>query len=129
MPGNRGAGGNGRYTCEQVIAALQKTRGMVYLAAKELGCSHVTVYNYINRHPTIAAAKEAEEGKMGDATELKLYHAIMNDEHWAIAFYLSTKAKNRGYTKRQEITGAEGKALTIRVVYEDEPVYENGPDS
>jgi hypothetical protein len=96
-----------RYTCGEVIAALKRTKGMVFLAAQELGCSHQTVYNYINRHPTVAAAKKEAEGKVGDTAELKLYQAILNGEHWAITFYLATKGKDRGYTKRQEIVGKD----------------------
>lgn len=96
-----------RYTCEQLIAALKKTKGMVYLAADELGCSHVTVYNYINRHPSVKAVFKHERGKMLDAAEMKLYTAILDGESWAIQFSLRLLGRDRGYaqTQRQEITG------------------------
>lgn len=92
----------GPYTCEQVIQALQKTKGMVYLAARELGCHHQTIYNHIEKNPSVKRAWQAEHGKVGDSAELRLYQAIMNEEHWAITFYLRTKGKDRGYVERQE---------------------------
>lgn len=105
-----------KFTCAQIIEALTTARGMVYLAARELGCSHQTVYNYIRRHPSVRVAWEKETGLMGDRAELRLYQAILDDKPWAITFYLSTKAKDRGYTKRQEITGTEGGPLKITYV-------------
>jgi len=104
-----------KFTCEEVIEALRETKGMVYLAARRLGCVHQTVYNYIKRYPTVKTAWDAESGVMGDTTELKLYQAIMKDESWAIAFYLRTKGKDRGYSERTEITGAGGAQLRIEL--------------
>ena len=43
------------YTAAQVIAALNHTKGMVYLAAKHLGCSHETITNYCKRYPSVQA--------------------------------------------------------------------------
>jgi hypothetical protein len=93
---------NERYTCEQIIEALKKSKGMVYLAADLLKCSHQTVYNYIERHPSVRMAWEQEHGVVGDNAELALYSAILAGEHWAISFYLGTKGKDRGYTRRSE---------------------------
>ena len=45
--------GKERFTAKDMIEALKKTKGMVYLAAKELGCSHTTVYNYIKRYASV----------------------------------------------------------------------------
>jgi len=111
--------GNGRYTVEQMITALRATKGMVYLAAKRLGCSHTTVYTYLERHPTVRRAKEAEDGNFGDMCELKLYDAANRGESWAVQFALRTKFKNRGYVERQEITGAEGGDVEFRITYAD----------
>jgi hypothetical protein len=108
-----------RYTAAQIIEALKATKGMVYLAADKLGCSHQTVYNYIERYPTVKAEWDAQNGKMGDTAELKLYQAVMNSEPWAVAFYLRTKGKSRGYTERQELTGADGGEVKIKVIYDD----------
>ncbi len=85
------------YSENQVIKALQKTHGMIYLAAEELGCSHVTIYSHIKKNPTVKAALEHINEKMLDVSELKLFDSIMNRESWAVKYYLSTKGRHRGY--------------------------------
>lgn len=92
-----------RYTAEQVIAALEGTKGMVTLTARKLGCSAQTVRNYIERHPTIAAAyKEQREGFL-DIAELSLQKAVQNGEGWAVCFALKTIGRSRGYVERIEV--------------------------
>ena len=105
-----------RYTTTEIIEALQATKGMVFLASKKLGCSHQTVYNYLERHPTVRRAKEAEDGHFGDLCELKLFDAANRGESWAVQFALRTKFKQRGYIERQEITGADGGSINIEYV-------------
>ena len=97
------AGSRQRYTREQVIAALEETKGMVFLAAKMLGCSHVTVYNYAKRYVSVKRAIDANRGEVVDAAEFKLYKAILAGEHWAVAFALKTIGKHRGYVEKQAI--------------------------
>jgi hypothetical protein len=96
--------GKQKFEREKIIDALRASKGMVYLAAKRLRCTPMTVYNYIQRYASVYEVKEAERGKMVDIAESKLYKAIINGEPWAIRFYLSTKGKDRGYTKRQELS-------------------------
>jgi hypothetical protein len=102
-----------RYSQEKVIDALKKTKGMVYLAAKELGCEAQTVYNYRDRYPAVRAEMEQQDGEVDDAAEMVLYRAIMAGEPWAVQFRLKTKGKGRGYSERTEITGADGDPLHI----------------
>lgn len=108
------------FTADKVIQALQRTKGMVYLAAEALGCSAPTVYNYINRHPTVKAAFEAESGKILDIGEMKLYESVLNGEAWGITLLLKTKGKDRGYVERKELGNEDGKEFIIRVKYADD---------
>ena len=108
--------GSEHYTRQQMIDALRATKGMVFLAAKQLGCSHTTVYRYIERYTSVRAEKEYQEGQFGDMAELKLYNAVNEEQAWAIQFALRTKFKNRGYIERQEITGADGGNIGIEYV-------------
>ena len=103
-----------RFTTQEIIEALKATKGMVFLAAKRLGCHHQTVYNYMKRYPTVRRAKEFEDGNLGDMCELKLYDAAQRGESWAVQFALRTKFKNRGYVERQEITGADSGPVAIK---------------
>ncbi len=97
-----GNGHNGRYTATEVAAALTEAKGFVTAAARHLGCTRATVHNYINRHPTVRAARDDAREEMKDFAEGKLYSAIEADNLTAIIFYLKCQAKERGYVERQE---------------------------
>lgn len=88
-----------RYTCAQMVEALQATKGMVSLAAKRLGCAPDTVYRYIREYPTVAQAQRNEREAVTDMAELSLYKAIQQGEGWAVCFYLKTQGKERGYAE------------------------------
>ena len=99
-----------KFTQAQVIDALRETKGMVYLAAKRLGCEAQTIYNYRDRYPAVRAEMEQQDGEVDDAAEMKLYQAIIAGEPWAVQFRLRTKGKGRGYVERveQDIRGKDG---------------------
>jgi len=101
-----------------MLEAVKKNGGAVYLAARELGCAPNTIYNRMERVPSIKQAVEDARGEVVDYAEQKLRLAILNGEPWAIAMALKTIGKNRGYVERQEVTGAEGgdikHSLTVR---------------
>jgi hypothetical protein len=86
-----------------MIEAVQKNKGMVYLAAKTLGCSPQTVYNYAKNYVTVQQAIDNERGLFLDNTELKLDEAIQDGQGWAIAFALRTLGKHRGYIEKQQV--------------------------
>lgn len=92
-----------RYTCAQVIDAIQATKGMLTIAAKRLGCAPDTVYRYVREYPTVAAALKAERDGVTDMAELSLYKAIQGGEGWAVCFYLKTQGRERGYIERHEV--------------------------
>ena len=91
-----------QYNAKDIADALRDSKGMVYVAAQQLGCRPQTIYNYLKKSPLVQQAADQANGTMGDAAELKLYAAVMRGEAWAIAFYLKTKGKQRGYVERQE---------------------------
>jgi hypothetical protein len=110
--------GKPRFTPTQIIAALKKTKGMVYLAAKQLRCDPDTILNYCKRYPAVERAKQALRGEMVDLAEIRLAESIQKGEAWGIAFALKTLGKDRGYVERQELTGQDGQGMVLRVVYE-----------
>jgi len=116
---------NQRFTAAEVIEALDKHKGMVYLAADALGCSHVTVYNYAKRYKSVQEAIDRNRGHVIDTAEVALYRAILDGEHWAVTFALKTIGKDRGYTERQEIGGTGGGPVEHRIT---EIVVEMPPD-
>lgn len=88
------------FTPEQIIEALRRTGGGVYLAAELLKCSAKTIYNYMDRFPEVKEAKEHEEGKNNDLAMVGLRHHLHQKKQWAIKFQLNHKG---GYNRRQEI--------------------------
>jgi len=111
-----------RYTAARVVHALDINKGMVYLAAKSLGCSHVTVYNYAKRYESVQRAIDANRGEVLDAAELALYNAILAKEHWAVAFALRTIGRDRGYVEKQALdVTSGGEPLIVKVTGNIEP--------
>jgi hypothetical protein len=95
--------GKQRFTQAQIIAALTKSKGMVYLAAKRLHCDVDTILNYCKRYPAVERVKQAQRGEMVDLAEMKLYESIKHGEAWGIAFCLKTIGKDRGYVEQQKL--------------------------
>ena len=93
-----------RYTVQQVITVLHATRGMVYLAAKQLQCNPQTIMNYCKKFPSVEAAKHDARGELLDIAEIKLWAAVQRDEAWAIAFALKTLGRHRGYFERLDLS-------------------------
>jgi len=112
-------GSSGRYSAQEVAEAIITAGGFVTKAARVLGCSPTTVYSYINRHAKCREAVQEARERMLDTAEGKLFQQILDGNMTAIIFYLKTQGKGRGYIERQEVTGTDGGAVTIRVVYDD----------
>ena len=103
---------------ENYIDAIHKSRGLLTAAADALGCSRGAIYEAAKRHPEIQQAIEDARERTTDLAEGKLFQKINEGDNTAIIFYLKTQAKKRGYVERQEVTGAEGTELTVRVIRE-----------
>lgn len=80
-------------TNEQIIAALEATKGMIFLAAKRLRCKPDTITARARSTPAIARCLASERGKVVDTAELKLLAAIMDGQAWAISLMLKTQGK------------------------------------
>ena len=109
------------YPTRSIIAALQETHGMVYIAAQKLGCSPMTIYRRAEKDKKVRETIDNFRGLFIDKAELKLEQAVMNGEPWALTLTLKTLGKQRGYVERQEVTGADGAAHKIEVEYINSP--------
>jgi len=103
-----------KLSCEEIIAAIEKANGNLTAAARILGVTRQTLYNYRKRYKTVNDAIEEQREAMLDNAESVLYRAVLNGEAWAVCFFLKTQGKKRGYIERlqQESTGE----ITVRVV-------------
>lgn len=102
-----------RYTSKQLAQVLRETRGMVYVASKRLGCSDNTLRARLAREPQLQAVVDSERELTNDLVELKLLEAALRGEPWAVQFFLRTRARDRGYGDRQEITGNQHLPLSF----------------
>ena len=104
-----------KFTNKSIIDAVNSVNGMIYLAARKIGCNPQTIYNRMNKVPAIREAVENARGELVDISEQKLRAAVINGEPWAVAMVLKTLGKSRGYVERQEVTGAEGKPVETKI--------------
>jgi predicted SpoU family rRNA methylase len=104
----------GKYTAAQMSKALEETNGMVYLAARKLGCSHVTVYKYAKLYPSVQDTITEQRGNFVDECELALKRKVEAGEGWAVCFALKTLGKDRGYVEKQE----QEQSGSVRVIVE-----------
>ena len=106
-----------KYTQEEMIEALEESKGLIAPAARALGCSRDTIRSYLEEYTAVAQAKADMREAVTDEAELSLYEAIKRGEAWAVCFYLKCMAKDRGYVERAELTGAKGAPVKIKLVY------------
>ena len=85
-----------------MIAALEKSLGIVTDACKIVGISRDTHYEWLKVDETYKAAVESIQDITLDFAESKLHSLIKNDDTTATIFYLKTKGKKRGYIERIE---------------------------
>lgn len=96
------------YKPKEVIAALRKHNGHIFLTARALRINYTSVRGYIQRYPEVKEAFQAIRGEMVDTAENKLRDAIDNGEQWAVLFVLRTLGKDRGYVEREAPGAADG---------------------
>lgn len=98
---------------EAMIAALERSLGIVSQAAKKANINRGTHYDWMNQDEKYRNKVIAIEGIAIDFVESKMFQQIKNNDSGLIKFYLATKAKSRGYVERSEITGKNGSPITI----------------
>jgi hypothetical protein len=113
--------GKPRFTLEEVISAIEHSRGLLSHAARRLGCTYRALCLYAQRSPRVREALETQRGLLLDYCELQLYAAIRRGEAWAVCLCLRTLGRARGYVVRQETTTLreeEGLAGLLREVHQ-----------
>lgn len=105
-----------KLTNKQIIKELEKSMGYLHPAHENLGVTRQTLAKYIKEDEDLKEAYEDIIEAHLDKSESKLMEARDKGESWAICFHLKCKGKHRGYTERQELTGADGKDLKTGVV-------------
>ena len=97
---------------EKLLKALEETQGLIYHACKKAGnISRSTYYRYMKEDKEFAKAVEDIKEAQIDYVEGQLIKNIYSGKETSIIFYLKSKAKDRGYAEKLDITSG-GKPLT-----------------
>jgi len=97
---------------EKLLKALQETQGLIYHACKKAGnISRSTYYRYMREDEEFAQAVEDIKEAQIDYVEGQLIKNISDGRETSIIFYLKSKARDRGYAEKVDITSG-GKTLT-----------------
>ena len=103
------------YTAQQFIDAIPNSGGIITAIAQRVGCAWHTAQKYILAMPTVAQAYQDEVEKIGDLAETTLIKSIRDGDVSSAKFYLTTKARGRGYVMKTEteITGKDGGPIKL----------------
>lgn len=93
------------------IEAIKGSKGIKSAVVRRVGCSRGTLENAIIRWPQLEQLIEDERHSLVDFAESKLLEQIQNNDMRAILFTLETLGKDRGWSKRTEISGKDGAPL------------------
>ena len=105
--------GSKGYRVQVFIDAIPGSGGIISTIAKRVGCAWHTAKKYCTTYPTVAKVYGDECEGVTDLAESTVLKAIQSGDVGVAKWYLTMKAKNRGYAQRQEITGADGSAAIV----------------
>jgi len=100
-------------TPEAISRALIAAGGRVSYASIILGTTPEHLRAKIRESEQLTKLREEIQEFRVDIAESKLDQKVIEERWPAIQFALETQGKNRGYTKRTELTGAEGNRLVF----------------
>lgn len=103
---------------EILLEKLKETMGVVAYACEAAGISRVTYYNWFKEDEDFREKAENICEIQKDMAEFALLEKIKKKDTTAIIFYLKTKAKDRGYSERTEVTGADGADIAVNKKYD-----------
>ena len=108
-----------------MIEALEKSLGIVTTAAKAVGISRNTHYEWMKDDEAYKTGVDSIGDIALDFAESKLHKSIENGSDTATIFYLKTKGKKRGYIERQEIEHSGDMSIT----WQESKTYEAKPET
>lgn len=85
------------------LTNFEKSLGVISTACKQTKITRQTYYNWINSDDEFKEQVNDIQEAQKDYVESKLIENIEKNDTTAIIFYLKTKAKDRGYTNKEEI--------------------------
>jgi hypothetical protein len=87
-----------------IASALERSRGMITVAARMLRCSRQTIYNAVHIYSEVKTARDDARELLLDTAELSLLNAVNKGQAWAVCFYLKTQGRKRGYVEKVDVS-------------------------
>ena len=113
------------YNKNQLLAALEKSLGVVTAACKMANIDRSVFYDYMQKDPEFKKKVEDLEDYCMDFVETQFLKNIQQGNTAEILFYLKTKGRKRGYTERQELDIKTEQSI----IWEEIKTYEAKPET
>lgn len=97
-----------------VLAALEKSAGIVATACKAANISRFTFYNWMKKDAAFEEKVDDILEAQKDFVEAQILKKIKEGDTTMTIFYAKTKMKDRGYVERHEVTGLDGSAIAMK---------------
>ena len=117
-------GKNNHYAAADFIEHIPGSGGIISTIAKRVGCAWHTAKKYCTEYATVAKVYQDECEGVTDLAESTVLKAIRDGDVSAAKWYLTMKAKDRGYAERKEITGADGQPQEMVLRWPDGNIAE-----
>ena len=105
-----------KLTITNASKALVTYRGNLTDAATALDCSRTALYKFMDKHPILHEVREEAAEVLLDIAESHLTNAVEKGDLKSVRYLLDRKGKDRGYTTREERTGANGEPLQFEAI-------------
>lgn len=109
------------YKASQFIEAIPGSGGIISTIAARVGCHWHTARRFCMEVKAVREVYDDEVEKTIDLAEAVILNALKEKDTTTAKWYLTMKGAPRGYapTQKNEVTGAAGEPMTIRVEYFD----------
>jgi hypothetical protein len=108
-----------RKTTAEKLAAIDGSGGVLNAIANKADVDRSTVRRWRDTDEQFAQEMVEERDSVSDDGETQLIQAVRAGQPWAVKYWLSTQAKNRGYTMstKTEIPGSiqRSKVVIVRL--------------
>ena len=118
--------GEKKHTIATVRNAIYAAYGIKIDIARKLKVVRQTLDNYLTEWPELLNDMTLARGSLLDEAESALMKRIKKGDTKAIIFALETLGRDRGYTRRSEVTGKDGRPImfNLEVVTEASQITE-----
>ena len=103
-----------QFTPEQMVEVIHKSLGLITKAAKMLGCSPKTIYNYRDKYDEVRQAIDDAREATCDQAEFNIIEAITKKDIETSKWYLSRMGRHRGYGDKVDHK-VDGEVKTTKV--------------